>query len=76
MIVDIDHFGEWQRTQRVAHKLSQQQLGLAVGVSTYSIWAYENGKKNPTLFTMLCIAQYFGYDLQLNIMPSEKKQIA
>lgn len=70
MQIDITHFGEWQRAERERLKISQQSLAEAVGVSTYSIWAYENGKKNPTLLTMVCVAQSLGYDLHLDVQKS------
>lgn len=67
MILDIDNFGEWQKTERIKQGMTQPMLAETVGVSTYSVWAYENGKKNPTLFTMLCIADSLGYKLSLNL---------
>jgi putative transcriptional regulator len=44
---------------RVLHRLSQESLGKAVGVSKQTIYAMEKGNYSPSLLLAFKIANYF-----------------
>lgn len=48
------------REMRKAQKLSQADLGKRVGVSRYSILAWESGNKSPTLKQLETLANALG----------------
>ena len=45
---------------RADNGISQQQLADAIGLSQTSIWKYENQTGEPTLDTLMKLANYFG----------------
>jgi transcriptional regulator with XRE-family HTH domain len=52
-------FGETLRTLRERHDMTQEALGKILNVTQSTIAYYESGKKQPTLETLLIIADYF-----------------
>lgn len=49
---------------RLAHNLSQEQLGKKIGVSAASIGFWENGKRSPKIKQVIKIAHVFGVEWQ------------
>ena len=49
-------FGKRLKELRKSAKLTQQQLGDAVGVTKVSVCCYENGTRTPTLDTLIDLA--------------------
>lgn len=58
---------------RVEYKLTQEQLGQAVGLEKTCISHYENSRRLPDLYCLEKIANVFGRTLELNLI--EKKEI-
>ena len=52
-------FGENLRTLRERHDMTQEALGKLLNVTQSTIAYYESGKKQPTLETLIIIADYF-----------------
>lgn len=52
-------FGENLRKLRDRHDMTQEALGKLLNVTQSTIAYYESGKKQPTLETLLIIADYF-----------------
>jgi len=52
-------FGENLRTLRERHDMTQESLGKLLNVTQSTIAYYESGKKQPTLETLIIIADYF-----------------
>jgi len=53
-------FGEQLRLERARHRLSQQQLGEAIGLSQTHISALERGEYPPTKKIINRLSEYFG----------------
>lgn len=53
----LRRFGKRIQKERLKRKLSQQELGLACGISIEYISKIENGKVNPTIKTLNKIAK-------------------
>mgnify|MGYP004641935221 CR=1 FL=1 len=53
-------FGENLKKLRLAHNLTQQELGSKVGLSKAVVSKYENGLGTPTFEVLVRIAAYFG----------------
>jgi transcriptional regulator with XRE-family HTH domain len=56
---------------RVKAGLSQRQLAERAGVPTTMISAYERGRRQPTLPTLLRLLRAAGFDLRMRLEPSE-----
>lgn len=52
-------FGENLRKLRDRHDMTQEALGKLLNVTQSTIAYYESGKKQPTLETLIIIADYF-----------------
>ena len=52
-------FGENLRKLRDRHDMTQEALGKLLNVTQSTIAYYESGKKQPTLETLIIIANYF-----------------
>ena len=52
-------FGENIRKLRDRHDMTQEALGKLLNVTQSTIAYYESGKKQPTLETLIIIANYF-----------------
>ena len=52
-------FGENIRKLRDRHDMTQEALGKLLNVTQSTIAYYESGKKQPTLETLIIIADYF-----------------
>lgn len=57
---------------RINQKISQQELGNILGVTKVSVSCYENGKRVPSLDTLIKIAEYFNTSLDY-LVGREKK---
>lgn len=57
---------------RINQKISQQELGNILGVTKVSVSCYENGKRVPSLDTLIKIAKYFNTSLDY-LVGREKK---
>lgn len=57
---------------RSNQKISQQELGNILGVTKVSVSCYENGKRVPSLDTLIKIAKYFNTSLDY-LVGREKK---
>ena len=53
-------FGENLKKLRLAHGLTQQELGAKVGLSKAVVSKYENGLGCPTFDVLIRIAAFFG----------------
>lgn len=53
-------FGEEVKKQRKAKDLSQEKLAFEIGMDLTSVNEIENGHRNPTLSTVVKIAQALG----------------
>lgn len=51
--------GDKIRELRERRHISQKELGEAIGVSDVMVSMYEQGKKRPSLDTVIAIADYF-----------------
>lgn len=56
-------FGTVLRHLREQHKMTQNDLASALGVSESTIGMYERGKREPSLETLEAIADYFNVDM-------------
>ncbi len=58
-----DRFGNNLRELRAEKHLTQEQVAeqIAVGVSTYANW--EQGRREPSLYHLLCLASIFEVDM-------------
>jgi len=56
-------FSERIKSLRQEHNLTQEQLGLVIGVKKYAIYSYEKGKAYPDLKGFFALADYFGVSL-------------
>lgn len=56
-------FGTVLRRLREQHKMTQNDLASALGVSESTIGMYERGKREPSLEMMEIIADYFNVDM-------------
>jgi len=71
--VDLEHSGEQQLSKvagllveaRKAAGLPQSSLARASGVSQPNISDYENGKRSPTVRTLVSLLNACGYDLSI-----------
>jgi transcriptional regulator with XRE-family HTH domain len=52
--------GENARAQRLSRGLTQEQLAEATGLSQQYISGLEQGQRNPTILTLLALAQALG----------------
>jgi len=55
----VKNFGENLRKLRDRHDMTQEALGKLLNVTQSTIAYYESGKKQPTLETLIIIADYF-----------------
>ncbi len=58
-----DSFGTILKDLRVEKGLSQTQLANAISVSKGIISMWENGKREPTLFCLIKLADYFNVSI-------------
>ena len=58
-MIFMKKFGENLRTLRERHDMTQEYLGKLLNVTQSTIAYYESGKKQPTLETLIIIADYF-----------------
>lgn len=67
------NFGENLRRLRKSRNLTQQELGVKVGLSKAVISKYENGMGYPSFDVLIRIAQYFGVttDYLLGVLESK-----
>lgn len=70
----MKQFGENLRRLREHHTMTQDALGKLLNVSQSTIAYYESGKKQPSLETLIVIADYFevSIDSLLNRIHSAK----
>ena len=57
---------------RTNQKISQQELGDILGVTKVSVSCYENGKRVPSLDTLIKLAKYFNTSIDY-LVGREKK---
>ena len=55
------------RARREALSISQKQLAEIAGISLRSLKALESGVGNPTLHTLLQVAEVLGVEIQLKV---------
>ena len=67
-------FGETLRKLRHEHKLTQSQLGQAIGVSYSTISMYERGEREPDFETTEAIADYFNVSMDSLLGTSSKSR--
>lgn len=70
-VVYMSTFSNTLRALRKEHKMTQEELAKAVGVSKSSINMYERGEREPGIETLNKIAQYF--HISLNILLGNKE---
>lgn len=58
--MNVCDFGAVLKQLRKSHNLTQQELGLHIGLSKAVISKYENGMGYPTFDILILIADYFG----------------
>jgi len=58
-VIFVKKFGENLRKLRDRHDMTQEALGKLLNVTQSTIAYYESGKKQPTLETLIIIADYF-----------------
>ena len=56
---------------RLKAGLTQRELAEQAGVPTTMISAYERGKRQPTLETLLRLLRAAGFDLRMHLAPVE-----
>ena len=56
---------------RLKGGLTQRELANRLGVSQPTIAAYESGRREPTLPTLMRILRAAGFDLELGLAPHE-----
>lgn len=55
------------RTARDKAKLTQQQLGERAGVTQQAISAYETGRKEPTMRTLVKLLEAAGFEMRIQL---------
>lgn len=58
--MNICDFGSVLKQLRKSHNLTQEELGLRIGLSKAVVSKYENGMGYPTFDMLIQIADYFG----------------
>lgn len=56
---------------RMKSSLSQGQLGERAGVPATMISAYERGRRQPTVPTLMRLLKAAGFDLSMHLVPSD-----
>ncbi|MBV8445388.1 MAG: helix-turn-helix transcriptional regulator [Candidatus Dormibacteraeota bacterium] len=60
------------KVARLRAQLSQAQLAARAGVPTTMVSAYERGRRQATLPTLLRLVNAAGFDLRLHLQPLEE----
>lgn len=58
--MNVCDFGAVLKQLRKSHNLTQEELGLRIGLSKAVVSKYENGIGYPTFDTLIQMADYFG----------------
>lgn len=58
--MNVCDFGAVLKQLRKSHNLTQEELGLRIGLSKAVVSKYENGMGYPTFDMLIQIADYFG----------------
>ncbi len=71
--MNVCDFGTILKQLRKSHNLTQEELGLHIGLSKAVVSKYENGIGYPTFDTLIEIAGYFGVttDYMLGVAKSK-----
>ena len=59
----MEIFAERIRELRLAHGLTQEEVGDIIGVKRYSIYSYEKGRACPEMKGLIALANYFGVSM-------------
>jgi transcriptional regulator with XRE-family HTH domain len=60
------------RTARDRAELTQGELAASAGVTQQSVSAYETGRRDPTLPTLMRLLAAAGFDLRMRLEPAER----
>lgn len=55
-----EKFGNWMASRRIAKKITQAELSALTGIQRPNLSRIERGRHNPSLATMVVIAQALG----------------
>lgn len=61
-----DSFKESLKNERLAHQLTQKELGPLIGVEGRTIGHYEQGGREPDLETLSKLGEIFNRDIIMN----------
>ena len=53
-------FAERIKSLRIAHGMTQEEVGKTIGVKRYSVYGYEKGNNYPEVPGLIALADYFG----------------
>lgn len=73
--MNVCNFGSTLKTLRKRHNLTQQELGLRIGLSKAVVSKYENEMGYPTFDVLIKIADYFGVSTDYLLGVSKEKTI-
>lgn len=73
--MNVCDFGTVLKQLRKSHNLTQEELGLRVGLSKAVISKYENGMGYPTFDMLIQIADYFGVTTDYLLCAAKEKTI-
>lgn len=62
---DFINLPETIKILRKNKKMSQRRLGLKIGVSDKTVWAYENGRVTPPIEMFFKLLDACGYTLEI-----------
>lgn len=57
--------GETLRAARIARGETQVEVAVAVGVSVGTVQGIENGARNPSLDSVIALADYLGFRVEV-----------
>ncbi len=61
------------KSERIKKKVSQEQLGQLLDLSRASIINLEKGRHRPSIYQLLCMADYFQVDI-MQLLPVRKRE--
>ena len=67
MLLDLNRFDRWLKTQRTNKGISQARLGKKIGASQDVISLYETGKSSPNFSTLVNLLNGLGYSAVIEV---------
>jgi len=69
------NFSERIKALRLAHGMSQADVGQAAGVKRYSVYGYEKGNNYPEVPVLIALADHFGVSVDYLLGRTDNPEI-